>query len=281
MSGQGTRPVLLIPPCTRRQFLQRTALAATLTSAGCRLTREDSVSLPARHSVQADQLVVLSDFRLPYSHPLIKDLIQLRKDVSNTLALELADQPVVVYLFSSEKEYNRFLKETYPSLPHRRAYFMGTSWELSVYAGWGPNIQDDLRHEFTHGLLHSTLHNVPLWLDEGIAEYFEPAGSAGQIRPIPAAKLGEAVVNGWEPSLTRLESMTDVAEMGQADYRESWAWVHYLLHGSPDLKGVFYEYLQELKSGRNPGPLSARIDAAGPIYRERFPTFLMNLQTIQ
>ena len=49
-----------------------------------------------------------------------------------------------------------------------------------VYTYWGNRIQQDLRHELTHAILHSVLKDVPLWLDEGLAEYFEvPHGWKG------------------------------------------------------------------------------------------------------
>ena len=49
----------------------------------------------------------------------------------------------------------------------------GGEEDLLVYTYWGDRIQQDLRHELTHALLHSVLKDVPLWLDEGLAEYFE------------------------------------------------------------------------------------------------------------
>ena len=36
-----------------------------------------------------------------------------------------------------------------------------------------PEFGNDLRHECTHALLHAVLPAVPLWLDEGLAKYFE------------------------------------------------------------------------------------------------------------
>ena len=119
---------------SRRGFL--CALAATVGASGCRTAERDRGLLPARHSVQADQLVVLSDFRLNYDHPLISNLIELRKEVADSLSLELNGPPVIVYLFPDEREYYSYLKTTYPSLPARRAYFIGTSFELAVYTYW-------------------------------------------------------------------------------------------------------------------------------------------------
>ena len=66
-----------------------------------------------------------------------------------------------MYLFTNEAEYTQYLNATYPGLPKRRAYFVGTPRELAVYTYWGERIQEDLRHEYTHGLLHACLKQSP------------------------------------------------------------------------------------------------------------------------
>ena len=77
------------------------------------------------------------------------------------------------------KESINFMVSKYPKLPSRRAFFVaqtrgvGRSEDLLIYTYWGERVQQDLRHELTHALLHSVLKDVPLWLDEGLAEYYE------------------------------------------------------------------------------------------------------------
>ncbi len=269
------------PVVTRRQFQRRLlGLVAACAGAGCQHTQKAPLAeLPARHSIQADQLVVLSDFRLRYDHPLIKDLIKLRQDVSSTLAVPIDGQPVVVYLFTNDDEYQHYLKRTYPSLPMRRAYFIGTPYELAVYTYWGDRIQEDLRHEFTHGLLHSTLKAVPLWLDEGLAEYFEVV--TPQSPPINVSSVKQLAIakrKGWKPGLERLESLKEVSQMNQADYQESWAWVHFMLHGSPETRDVLLGYLGDLRTTADPGSLQKRLQAAVPALNEHFLGYVDDLQ---
>ena len=182
--------------------------AGWLICTGCQFKGTQAVRRPVRHSVQSDQLLVLSDVQLDKDHPLIQDLIRLRKQLSEILELPLQGRLVVVYLFSNESQYRRYLEAAYPRLPPRRAYFVGTPQELAVYTFWGENIREDLRHEFTHGLLHSSLRHVPLWLDEGLAEYFEVAGPIpGRVNIDYADRLSMGVVSGWRPDIERLERL--------------------------------------------------------------------------
>ena len=45
--------------------------------------------------------------------------------------------------------------------------FVKRDGRLMVYTMWSPRVGEDLRHEVTHGYLHSVVRGLPLWLDEG------------------------------------------------------------------------------------------------------------------
>lgn len=250
-------------------------------SVGCQQThvRDSRAALPARHSVRADNLLVLSDFKIAQDHVLLDDLNRLRQNVSETLKLPPQRDDVVVYLFSDHASYRRYLDEMYPRLPSRRAYFVGTTYELAVYTYWGDRVGEDLRHEYTHGLLHSSLGNVPLWLDEGLAEYFEVEGEVGTLHSDYATRLTKAMANGWKPNLQRLESLEDFSEMQRIDYQEAWVWVHFMLHASPDTRATLIDYVADLKSEAEPEPLSARLTRLHPHLDARFTAYLATLQT--
>lgn len=248
-------------------------------SLGCQWAGRHEASLPTRHSVQAEQLLMLSDIRLSKDHPLFQDLNQLRQDVAKQLHLPLDKGQVVVYLFSDEEKYSRYIETTFPGLPPRRAYFVGTPEQLAVYTYWGDHIQEDLRHEFTHGLLHAALKDVPLWLDEGIAEYYEIAGPDPGVNLEYAQRLSLAIEKGWRPDIRRLEDLENVREMSRDDYQESWAWVHFMLHGSPDGQLVLLTYLQDLQETSKPGRLSDRLQAELPDVEARLLSYLSTMAT--
>ena len=252
-------------------------LCLSTLAVGCQNAGSQISSLPARHSVRSEQLLVLSDFRLDPEHPLIQDLMLLREQVAQTLDLPIASREVVVYLFSDEAQYRRFLTTRYPDLPPRRAYFIGTAHELAVYTFWGERVQEDLRHEFTHGILHASLRSVPLWLDEGLAEFFELDRSiAGGLHMDYVSNLVSAAQNGWEPDLERLERLELVHEMTRSDYQEAWAWVHLMVNDG-QLRPTLFEYLAELRDNPHPIPLSERLRLADASLNARFCTHVASL----
>jgi hypothetical protein len=140
---------------------------------------------------------------------------------------------------------------------------------LVVYVHWGDRVGEDLRHELTHGYLHSVTPNVPLWLDEGIAEYFEPPrGHQGRNAPHLALLAKRFRDRTWAPDLRRLESLADVSQMRQLDYAESWLWVHFLLETSRDRLAMLQAYLAELRRSATAPPLSQVVYAAEPAPEE-------------
>lgn len=253
-------------------------LSSFVVVSGCRTFGSKEIVRPAKHSLRADNLLILSNIRLKKTDPIIQDLFKLRQDVMLSLNLGEQKREVVVYIFDGEEEFRRYFGSVYPDLPHRRAYFIGSRSELAVYTYWGSKIQEDLRHEYTHGILHSALASVPLWLDEGLAEYFEVNGPEnGRIHPQNAYHLKESMTQQWKPNLLRLEKISEFANLSHQDYEESWGWIHFLLHHSDKTRGILISYLDKLKSKSNITPISQRLAQTLPDYEEQFLSHIATL----
>ena len=222
--------------------------------------------------------MIQSNFPVGSDAPLVTELNQLRTEITRTLQLPEQRDPVVVYLFSDEASYRRYMHATWPNLPPRRAYFVGTSRELAVYSFRSAKVQEDLRHEFTHGLLHASLNSVPLWLDEGLAEYFEVRGpEPGSPHHTHLKQLQDARAEGWNPSLYELEQLSDFQKMTQRDYAEAWGWVHFMLQQDANAEQVLIQYIAELESKDVPPPFMARLEKAAPTYYNGMISHVSNM----
>jgi hypothetical protein len=239
---------------------------AALTVSGCvTLDSQAALSaLPDRHEVVLDQLVVYSNFELPGQHRLLQELNAQRADLSSKLALPISDEPIHVYLFADSEQFSRFISRQYPDFPHRRAFFVETDTRLAVYAQWGDRIAEDLRHEVAHGYLHAVVQGLPLWLDEGLAEYFETArGTHGMNEPHIDELVALAKQGRWSPNLRRLEALRTPSEMSQAEYAEAWLWVHWLLETEPRRRQLLQVYLADLRRDPAIPPLSFHLRQLG------------------
>ena len=219
-----------------------------------------SGDLPGRTEVVAGQLVIHADFPLAEQHRLIRELESMRADVSQDLGLPISDEPVHLYLFENSSRYETFVARQFPGFPARRAFFVETDTTLSVYAAWQDRIAEDLRHETTHGYVHAVVPTVPLWLDEGIAEYFErPRSDKGIHREHIDHLNGRLLEGTWQPNLDALETLAGPGDMSQDHYAEAWCWVHWLLHSTPVRREILEDYLADLRRDGKTAPLPVRL----------------------
>lgn len=220
---------------------------------------------PSRPSATATetrgQLVIHCDVPLPSKDRLIAEIDQQGPELSELLGLPPTTSPIHIHLFHDVATYEQFVAQSFPHYPQRRAFFVETDDRLAVYAHWGDSVADDLRHEAAHGYLHAAVPNLPLWLDEGLAEFFEVGRGRDGFHETHLALLAKELDDGWQPDVTHLEELRSAAAMSQRDYAESWAWVHFLLRTTPGRREMLQAYLADLRHSKRPGPLSARLAA--------------------
>lgn len=252
-------------------------LLLTPTLVGCFASRLLAPGVPDRQDaaaarrfrdpLTAGQLVFHADFFLPPGHRMVAELTSERQFICDRLGVPAGNEPIHVYLFGNEGDYREYVGREFPGFPERRAIFVETDVRLTVYAHWSDHVAEDLRHEVAHGYLHSAVPNLPLWLDEGLAEYFEVGrGRQGLNRTHVDYLRAQQTTATWAPNLPRLEQLTAASNMTQLDYAESWLWVHYMLD-TPERSAALSEYLATLRKGEPVDSLSAtlarRLSGAG------------------
>jgi hypothetical protein len=272
------------------------ALVGLCLTAGCntlrlappppeKVEKDLAPTLPSKRQFRVSQFVFTSEFELRRDLPLFDELSRLRDQVYKELQLPSANTVVQVYLFEDRDRYEKFMKAKYPDLPRRRAFFVaqprsvGVSEDLLVYTYWGDRIQQDLRHELTHALLHSVLKDVPLWLDEGLAEFFETLPEWQGVNYQHLDLILRNPAKTFQPDLARLEQLSQVQQMMPSEYREAWAWVHLMLRDKPEAKAVLCNYLQSLRNSPTAGPLAPRLAAVYPQMAEALNQHLARIDS--
>lgn len=205
-----------------------------------------------------------ADFPLKPYENLFRELADLQRELTRTLGVAPAREPVEVYLFRDQLTHQEFMHRWYPRIPYRRALFVKSGSRGRVFAYQHDELDVDVRHESTHALLHASLAMVPLWLDEGLAEYFELTQARRAFDHPHLATLRWNMRLGIIPSLRSLEERQELSEMGGLEYRFSWAWVHFMLHGPVPAHRALVHFLQDIAHRRPPGRLSQRLAAELP-----------------
>lgn len=232
---------------------------------GCASQGKRVIELPKADQFEREQLRIFSDFHMPRRHRLIDELAARRRDITDRLLLPMSDEPINVYLFDSAARFDTYMVSHHPTFPRRRAIFVQNDTELSVFAHWGAQVGEDLRHEVTHGYLHSVVPNIPLWLDEGLAEYFEQPRGQESLHHLHVTALVDAAKNdNWTPNLKRLEAITEPGELTQLDYAESWLWAHYMLESNPENRRALQDQLARIRMTGDADPLSTILESNDP-----------------
>ena len=209
-----------------------------------------SYSQRLRYTQTCGVVIVQANFPLTEIASILKEIERLQYDLTHYIGVPAPKEKIELCLFKDESSYNSFLREVFPRAPRdRRALYIkldGKPGTLLVQKS--KDFEIDLRHEMTHAILHASIPRVPIWLDEGLAKYFEVPieDRAGNHQYM--AQIRWSARLGMVPSLDRLAKLETIDDMSVKEYRDSWAWVHFLIHRSPETHQLLASYLKMLSS---------------------------------
>ena len=271
-ANRGTRaPTACSSQCTGTKWRALAAAVLWVTAVGA-----DAASAAEwADSRVAGPFVCRADFSLARVDPLLRDLARLQNDLTTMLGLPAPREPIDIYLFHDRATYAHYLSRYLPSVPYRRALYVKSQGPGEVLAYWSRDLEVDLRHECTHALLHASLPWVPLWLDEGLAQYFEVAPSQRSNGHRHLAAIQASLQREPPPPLVNLERRDNLTEMGRTEYRNAWAWTHFMIHGPVEARKTLVQYLHDLAAPHEagfaalPGLLSVRLAQQFPDPEQR------------
>jgi hypothetical protein len=118
---------------------------------------------------------------------------------------------------------------------------------------------------------------LPLWLDEGLAEYFE-VPKAERLRGGDKlfATVGQ-VQRGEIPNLSDLQTIKRLEEFNDARYQDSWSWIHYMLHRRGATRSLLVRYLADHRSGADAAPLDRQLAASTRNLHDDFQQHFLSL----
>lgn len=270
--GKNHRPI-----DRHRPLIALGLIAILLFSTSCATLSEHGQPLvPTRYQLRTGPFIIFSNSPMTDDPQAVRCLQALERDMKQHLDFRprLDDELVEIYVLDDRNAFSHFLKFYYPELPPRRAFFLAQGNQRVVYTYSSPRLEEDLRHEATHALLRGAFGDLPLWLDEGLAEYFETDLAQLDAEHDRVVHFAEDLSGGWSPSLPRLEALTDIRQMTPRDYREAWAWVHLLLNSSTAEKTILLTSLSE--TNRAPSPLRLEDQGAS---NERLLAHIKHLQS--
>ena len=193
-------------------------------------------------------VVVQANFPLTEISSILDEINQLQHDLNRYIGVPAPKEKIELCLFRNQETYISFLRELFPRAPtDRRALFVKLDNKPgTLLVQKSKDFEIDLRHEMTHAIIHASISKVPIWLDEGLAKYFEVPIQDRSGRHPYMSQVRWNTKRGSVPSLDRLTKLETIDDMGAKEYRDSWAWTHFLIHRSPETHRLLAAYLQML-----------------------------------
>lgn len=244
------------------------------------LLKESSAS---RHSLwpihfTRDQFAVYSTVSMLTLEPHLEALRTLPTELAETLKIQIAATPIHIVVLSDRASLDLYAKKVLPNAPSRQALYIRHRGPGLVLTYFHKNWIQDVRHECTHALLDASGLTLPIWQDEGLAEYFET--SSGQLihHASHLKSVQQQIRFGQIVDLQTIETTEMQQGLDGKGYRDAWSIIAFLLNASTETRAKYQQYLQEQQSKQAARLLSHRIREANIHWRSQFATFFRNVR---
>lgn len=170
--------------------------------------------------------------------------------------------PTLVYVFASRAAIQPFLPLRDGRPVALRGYFHrdADEYALAMSVDEGEESASIVFHEYTH-LLVQRARALPIWLNEGLAEYFSTFALAARGRSAeigrPIARHVRLLRQRFLPlsqllAVSASSELYDEGERRSIFYAEAWALTHYLMLEMPDGPALINRYGAAAVEGRAP-----------------------------
>jgi tetratricopeptide (TPR) repeat protein len=232
---------ILVPMNTRVRWLLLVALAGLLGPAAPQASGQAN---PNWVEVRSAHFVVSSNAGETQARQIAEQFEQIRQVFHDSFARLRVDppQPVVIVAAHDEATMRMWTPDEFEGERHVHpagVFHSDGEKDYVVMRLDAPGITafHTVYHEYTHALLHLNFNHVPLWLSEGLAEFFGNSTLGPQGARTGTADKSHLNILGKNEWLS-IEALLDVKEdspyyneenPASIFYAESWAVVHYLL----------------------------------------------------
>lgn len=209
-------------------------------------------------TLRADEFHFVSNAPAGKTMEIARDLLRMRAAIGEVTRLKVRSaMPTTVFIFASERAFAPYRDAVLQREGGAAgAFFANEAGNFILLRSDLDDVDRTVYHELTHYFVRNTTTGLPLWIAEGIAEYYSTFGTAGNEVAIgrPVAEHVLWLRNTKLIPLAELFATTtsspiyNEARRIGAFYSQSWAVFHYLM-SDPARRAKFGRFLQLLTSG--------------------------------
>ena len=211
-------------------------------------------------TVRADEFRFVSNVSADETLKIARDIMRMRAALGKVTRLEVRSAlPTTVFIFAGERAFAGYRDAV---VRHQNdlasgLFVAGESGNFILLRSDLEEVDRSVYHELTHYFVRNTTGPLPLWIREGIAEYYSTFRTSGNDvyigRPIPEHVLwlrATSMMPLAELFATTRESPVYNERMRRGVfYAQSWALFHYLMNEGRAVQ--FGRFVQLLQSGRS------------------------------
>jgi hypothetical protein len=172
--------------------------------------------------------------------------------------------PTIVIVFRHDRAFRPFMPKVEGNTVEAGGLFVGGPDVnyIAIVGDGEPWRLPVVFHEYAHLIVSNVGRHVPVWLNEGLAEYYSTfelirdgrEALLGIVEPGRLALLHRAPLLPLETLLTvdHDSPLYNESNRRSTFYAQSWALTHLILHDKPDRMPQLLAYLENLSSGMPP-----------------------------
>ncbi|MCA9319307.1 MAG: DUF1570 domain-containing protein, partial [Planctomycetes bacterium] len=215
-----------------------------------------------RTRIESDHYVVETDLPKPEAKAVVDRLERFRSVLEQEFPLAASERlPSRIWLFTSVESFRSFANALAPTSENALGFYVPTINTLLFFATLDDQRDERvLHHEAFHQYLDRVRRHAPIWLNEGMAEYFaatsfeDGSHQTGGIQEGRLIVLHRALARNEVPPLSYLVQMSPQRFMdgrsAPRNYAQSWAAVHFFRSGTHSMaKGAFERYVAAVLAG--------------------------------
>ena len=232
-----------------------------LTAAGC------VQSIP-RLASQGAHVVLYTDLQPDErAAEMLKEADRSVREISELLGLAPPVTPAKVLLFGSRSALRSYLDKECPQRVSAAAACFETAGTFVVALSERWRTSETLRylrHELSHYVTASHFYDIPPWMDEGLAQFFELGPPYPRPHPACLKALSRHLRRRKEGILTELISIPQGTGLSHEQYGQAWGLVFFLMTDSETGPTSVRRYLEKVRMCGSPDEQFREAFGRGP-----------------
>lgn len=249
------------------------ALGILLAPGWAAAQHRQDVDMPGKNEkwlrLQSEHFTIYSNADEKVAKLAAANLERLRKTLALLTHAAAVNSPVptMIFLFKNNKSFRPYTLPAHDRAPSIAGYFLARPDANYIAINAEERVAQIIYHEYLHFFVNNNLPAAPLWLNEGLAEYYSTFASDEDKTKIgvPVAhhlaflkQNAPSMKSGFALSLGRLLQTTEILHEEETKigsfYAQSWLLVHYLMQGQERrLRPGLTQFLSLLAQGSDQG----------------------------